>query len=262
VLLIDLEAVSERDAPGAAAERPPVAAGGGAKSAVSGSARQRRDSARSSASSQSEASSSPVAPAPPSEPEHEREHVAPPTQPDELRQPEPAVAVVPGREAAQDVIVRNEAPGESRASSGGATGDRVASGTGQGGGGRATPGAGTTGQGPGGAGGAGVAPSGPAGGAPGGEYGGYLASVRRRILGALRYPPPARSRGLTGTVQLEIFIKPDGAISTVSVTSSSSHPLLDDAALEAVRSLAPQPFPKGLLPRPLRVRLPVVFDLQ
>lgn len=266
VLLIDLEAVSERDAPGAAAERPPVAAGGGAKSAGSGSARQRRDSARSSAapsaSSQSEASPSPVAPAPPSEPEHVREHVAPPTQPDEPRQPEPAVAVVPGREAAQDVIVRNEAPGESRASSGGATGDRVASGTGQGGGGRATPGAGTTGQGPGGAGGAGVAPSGPAGGAPGGEYGGYLASVRRRILGALRYPPPARSRGLTGTVQLEIFIKPDGAISTVSVTSSSSHPLLDDAALEAVRSLAPQPFPKGLLPRPLRVRLPVVFDLQ
>jgi len=255
VLLIDLEAVSERDAPGAAAERPPVAAGGGAKSAGSGSARQRRDSARSSAapsaSSQSEASPSPVAPAPPSEPEHVREHVAPPTQPDEPRQPEPAVAVAPAREAAQDVIVRNEAPAESRASSGGATGDRVASGTGQGGGGggRATPGAG-------------VAPSGPAGGAPGAEYGGYLASVSRRILEALRYPPPARSRGLTGTVQLEIFIKPDGAISTVSVTSSSSHPLLDDAALEAVRSLAPQPFPKGLLPRPLRVRLPVVFDLQ
>ena len=256
VLLIDLEAVSERDAPGAAAERPPVAAGGGAKSAGSGSARQtRRDSARSSAapgaSSQSEASPSPVAPAPPAEPEPVRAHVTPPTQPDEPRQPEPAVAVAPAREAAQDVIVRNEAPAESRASSGGATGDRVASGTGQGGGGggRATPGAG-------------VAPSGPAGGAPGAEYGGYLASVRRRILGALRYPPPARSRGLTGTVQLEIFIKPDGAISTVSVTSSSSHPLLDDAALEAVRSLAPQPFPKGLLPRPLRVRLPVVFDLQ
>ena len=71
----------------------------------------------------------------------------------------------------------------------------------------------------------------------------------------------ARSRGLQGTVYLEIFIKSDGAIGDVSVTSSSSHPLLDEAALEAVRSLAPQPFPKGLKPRPLRVRLPVVFDL-
>jgi len=39
-------------------------------------------------------------------------------------------------------------------------------------------------------------------------------------------------------------------------------PLLDEAALEAARSLSPQPFPKGLAPRPLRVRLPVVFDLQ
>jgi len=100
------------------------------------------------------------------------------------------------------------------------------------------------------------------GGAPGAEYGGYLATIRRRFLEALRYPPPARSRGLTGTVYLEIFIKSDGAIGDVSVTGSSSHPLLDAAALEAVRSLAPQPFPKGLLPRPLRVRLPVVFDLQ
>ena len=86
--------------------------------------------------------------------------------------------------------------------------------------------------------------------------------MRRRFLEALRYPPPARSRGLTGTVLLEVFIKPDGAIGSVSVASSSSHPLLDEAALEAMRSLAPQPFPKGLAPRPLRVRLPVVFDLQ
>jgi protein TonB len=86
--------------------------------------------------------------------------------------------------------------------------------------------------------------------------------VRRRILDALRYPPPARSRGLTGTVYLEIFIESNGAIGDVAVTSSSSHPLLDEAALEAVRSLSPQPFPKGLKPRPLRVRLPVVFDLQ
>ncbi len=79
---------------------------------------------------------------------------------------------------------------------------------------------------------------------------------------ALRYPPPARSRGLSGTVLLDISIRSNGAIGDVSVTRSSSHPLLDEAALEAARSLAPQPFPKGLTPRPLRVRLPVVFDLQ
>jgi protein TonB len=107
-----------------------------------------------------------------------------------------------------------------------------------------------------------VAPGGSPSGAPGAEYGPYLAGVRRRFLEALKYPPPARSRGLTGIVQLDVSIKPNGAIGSVSVASSSSHPLLDEAALEAMRGLPPQPFPKGLTPRELRVRLPVVFDLQ
>ena len=80
----------------------------------------------------------------------------------------------------------------------------------------------------------------------------YLAQMRRRLMEAIRYPQPARSRGLIGTVTLDILIGPNGAIGNVSVTRSSSHPLLDEAALEAARSLAPQPFPKGLAPRPLR----------
>ena len=137
----------------------------------------------------------------------------------------------------------------------GDSGGRAPSGPGSG-----APGAGSGSGGAGG--GTAIASGGPAGGAPGAEYGSYLAGVRRRFLEALRYPPSARSRGLKGTVHLEIFIKSDGAIGNVSVADSSSHPLLDEAALEAARSLAPQPFPKGLTPRPLRVRLPVVFDLQ
>jgi len=265
VLFIDLEAIAERESP-IAAERPDAAARGGSKSAAPGSTR--RDSARPSAppsaSPQPAAPPAPVAPPPSSEPEPVRERAALPSPAEEPRQPEPAVAVVPARETAPDLVARREtssSPAETRTNSGGATGDLIVSGVEQAGG-RATAGAGTAGQNQGGAGGAGVAPSGPGGGAPGAEYGGYLATVRRRFLEALRYPPPARSRGLTGTVLLEVFIKPDGAIGGVSVASSSSHPMLDEAALEAMRSLAPQPFPKGLAPRPLRVRLPVVFDLQ
>jgi len=37
---------------------------------------------------------------------------------------------------------------------------------------------------------------------------------------------------------------------------------LDDAALDAVRSLPPVPLPENLPRRPLRVRLPIVFDLR
>jgi len=266
VLFVDLEAIEERGLPAAT----PTAGGGGeTTSAASGSSRPARPepgrSAASRPSAPAPARSSPAPSPAPSEPEPAREREAAPAPAPEPRQPEPAVAVVPAREAAPDTPPRaetNPSPVEPGPTGGGA-GERVASTSEQGGGGQAalTPGSST--QGSGGAGsGAGLGSGGPAGGAPGAEYGSYLAGVRRRILDALRYPPPARSRGLTGTVHLEIFIKSDGAIGDVAVTSSSSHPLLDEAALDAVRSLSPQPFPKGLKPRPLRVRLPVVFDLQ
>lgn len=98
---------------------------------------------------------------------------------------------------------------------------------------------------------------------PGGaEYGDYLAAIRRRIQESLRYPLAARRRGLTGTVHLEIVIRPDGAISAVSVADSSSHRLLDTAAVEAVRGVGAVPFPPALVPRTLRVKLPVVFELE
>ncbi|MBI1964556.1 MAG: energy transducer TonB [Candidatus Rokubacteria bacterium] len=48
----------------------------------------------------------------------------------------------------------------------------------------------------------------------------------------------------------------------VSLVGSSSHRVLDEAALEAVRGVGPAPFPPDLAARPLRVRLPVVFELR
>lgn len=98
-------------------------------------------------------------------------------------------------------------------------------------------------------------------GGPPAEYGPYLARLRQRIQEALEYPPAARRRGLTGTVHVEIVIRPDGAVGQVSVLHSSSHRILDEAALDAVRRLPPLPFPAELPPRTLRVRLPVVFEL-
>jgi protein TonB len=102
--------------------------------------------------------------------------------------------------------------------------------------------------------------------APGGgdaaEYSGYLALVRSRIQESLTYPTSARRRGLTGTVQVDLAIDTTGAVSHVSLAASSSHRVLDDAALDAVRNVERVPFPSGLRPRRLRVRLPVVFDLR
>jgi len=46
------------------------------------------------------------------------------------------------------------------------------------------------------------------------------------------------------------------------VISSSSHAVLDDAALQAVRRLPPQPLPDHLPRQPLRIRLPLDFELE
>ena len=100
------------------------------------------------------------------------------------------------------------------------------------------------------------------GGDAGAEYGPWLGRLRDLIQGSLRYPTAARRRGVSGIVTLEMTIQPNGAIGDVRVVESSSHALLDTAAVEAVRELPAQPMPADLPRRPLRVRLPVVFQLR
>jgi protein TonB len=96
----------------------------------------------------------------------------------------------------------------------------------------------------------------------GSEYGPYLTLLRQRIEQSLHYPLAARRRGVAGTVGIEIVIQPDGVIGSVSLFSSSSHRILDDAAVDTARRLPPLPFPDGLPRRTLRVRVPVVFELR
>ena len=94
------------------------------------------------------------------------------------------------------------------------------------------------------------------------EYAPYLQRFRRRVQESLDYPLAARRQGLTGMVELEVVLDPSGRIGAVRVISSSSHGVLDDAALEAVRRLAPEPIPEHLPRRTLRLRLPLGFELR
>jgi periplasmic protein TonB len=93
------------------------------------------------------------------------------------------------------------------------------------------------------------------------EFGPYLTRFRERIQELVVYPLAARRRGLAGRVEVELLLEPSGRVRDLAVVSSSSHLLLDEAAVEAVRSLAPMPLPEHLPRRPLRVRLPVIFQL-
>lgn len=94
------------------------------------------------------------------------------------------------------------------------------------------------------------------------EFGPYLAGLRRRIQELVVYPLAARRQGLAGRVEVELVLELTGRVRDVTMITSSTHPMLDDAALEAVRSLPPMPLPENLPRRPLRVRLPIVFDLR
>ena len=107
-----------------------------------------------------------------------------------------------------------------------------------------------------------LAPSGGAGSGAGAEYGPYLTALRQRIQESVRYPSSARRRGLAGTVSVEILILANGTIGDVTLLESSTHAVLDDAALETIRALPRVPLPPGVPARPLRVRVPVVFQMR
>jgi protein TonB len=94
------------------------------------------------------------------------------------------------------------------------------------------------------------------------EYDAYYARIRQRIQQTARYPGGARTRGLVGTVDLEITVAADGAVARVAVVKSSSHESLDRAALQAARALPRTPFPPGVQARPLTFVIPVSFELQ
>jgi periplasmic protein TonB len=94
------------------------------------------------------------------------------------------------------------------------------------------------------------------------EYAPYLQRFRQRVQESLVYPLAARRQGLRGSVELDVWLDPAGRVRDVRVARSSSHGLLDDAAIETVRHLEALPFPESLPRRALLIRLPLVFDLR
>lgn len=90
----------------------------------------------------------------------------------------------------------------------------------------------------------------------------YLGLLRSRVEAALVYPAPARRRGLTGVVELEIRLGLDGRVERITVARSSGHALLDQAAVRGVAAAAPFPPPADLPSRPLTVLLPIAFELR
>ena len=171
-------------------------------------------------------------------------------------------AVTPSASAAGESAAVS-APTTAGAAGGGDNAGRASSGSGAAGGSLSDAGGGPAGSGARVRGVLALAVPGSGGGDPAAaDYAGYYDSLRRRLYESLTYPAVARRRNLTGTVIVDVEIDASGKVGRVSVVDSSSHAMLDEAALDALRAVSRVPFPPGVPPRRLRVRLPVVFEIR
>lgn len=80
----------------------------------------------------------------------------------------------------------------------------------------------------------------------GGDPQRLLALVRNKIRSHRHYPELAKRRGIEGKVEVSFRILPDGRVTELAVRRGAD-PLLDEAALAAVRAASPlPPFPEPL----------------
>lgn len=76
------------------------------------------------------------------------------------------------------------------------------------------------------------------------------------------YPEAAMDRGLEGKVLMKVHVQPNGKPDTVTVTQSSGHSLLDDAAVKTVKQWSFVPAMRGKIPIAGWVTVPITFNLQ
>ena len=76
------------------------------------------------------------------------------------------------------------------------------------------------------------------------RYASYFARIKRQIELVWDYPNEAERKGITGQLTLRFQISRDGNLMNVRLINGSGYNVLDEAALQAVKSAAPYyPFP-------------------
>ena len=76
------------------------------------------------------------------------------------------------------------------------------------------------------------------------KYASYFARIKHQIERVWTYPDEAAKRGVSGRLTLRFQISKDGNLMNVSLVDRSGYNILDEAALQAVKTAAPYyPFP-------------------
>jgi protein TonB len=71
------------------------------------------------------------------------------------------------------------------------------------------------------------------------RYIGYMQRLKEKIEGIWVYPRKAIEKGLYGDLRIKFVIKKDGTLGEAVVVRTSGHPVLDEAALKALREAQP-----------------------
>jgi protein TonB len=89
----------------------------------------------------------------------------------------------------------------------------------------------------------------------------YQGKVRAKIVRATQMPSKARRLGISGRAHVRFTITTSGAARNIVLASSTGNPMLDDAALSAVRKASPFPrMPDGM--SQLDLSVPIVFNVR
>ena len=88
------------------------------------------------------------------------------------------------------------------------------------------------------------------------EYFGY---IEERISSCFIYPQEAELKGWEGIAKVRFTIARDVRIKDIDVVESSGYPLLDAAAILAIKDASPYPFPQDYVEEEIEVILPVSY---
>ncbi|MEJ2232181.1 MAG: energy transducer TonB [Nitrospirales bacterium] len=94
-----------------------------------------------------------------------------------------------------------------------------------------------------------------------GETRGRFTNVKPLKTERPLYPRMAREQGWQGKVLLRVRISADGTVKNAMVQESSGFPILDESAMQAVKTWSFEPAKNGEFPVPSTVDLPIRFDL-
>lgn len=91
----------------------------------------------------------------------------------------------------------------------------------------------------------------------------YLGYIRQSIDQKKTYPKNAKRLSQQGTVTVKFTVDSDGAVSKVSLAGSSNFDLLDNAAVDLLKTIGQfKPFPSELGQDSIEINLPIEYSLR